>query len=90
MHIPIVPTRNEDVNRKRIVFLLHFLDGCIHFAYGVAECRERILQAIWAYPVQMHIPGAEGQASSARRPNTPTVTNPRARAGEMRTWNLLP
>jgi len=27
----------------------HFLDGCIHFAHGVAEYREGILQAIGAH-----------------------------------------
>jgi hypothetical protein len=34
------------MRRQRIVFPPHFLDGCIHFAYSVAECREGILQAI--------------------------------------------
>ena len=33
---------------QSIVFPSHFLDGCIHLAHGVAECRERILQAIGA------------------------------------------
>ena len=28
------------------MFAPHFLDGCIHFAHSVAECREGILQAI--------------------------------------------
>ena len=31
------------------VFSPHFLDGRVHFAHGVAECREGILQAIRAY-----------------------------------------
>ena len=33
------------MRRERIVPPSHFLDGCIHLAHGVAECREGILQA---------------------------------------------
>jgi len=49
VRLPLVKTaRDEDVRRQRAVFLPHFLDGCIHFAHSVAECREGILQTIGA------------------------------------------
>lgn len=38
--------RDKNVRRQRIVFAPHFVDGCIHFAHSVAECREGILQAM--------------------------------------------
>jgi hypothetical protein len=49
VHVPVVPARDENVRRQRIVVPPHFFDGCIHFAHGVAECREGILQAIGAH-----------------------------------------
>jgi len=42
--------RDKNVRRQRVVFPPHFLDGCIHVAYTLAECRERILEAIGAHP----------------------------------------
>ena len=48
-HVLVMAARDENVRRQRIVFPPHFLDGCIHFAHGVAECREGILQAIGAH-----------------------------------------
>jgi hypothetical protein len=50
---------------QRIVFPPHFLDGCIHFVHGVAECREGTLRAIGA-PKVKHRP--------LDRPNTPPVS----------------
>ena len=47
-HVLVEAARDENVRRQRIVFASHFLDGCIHFAHSVAECREGILQAIGA------------------------------------------
>ena len=49
VQIPIVPPRNEYVNCKRIVFPLHFLDRGVHFAYGLAQRRGRILQSMGAH-----------------------------------------
>jgi hypothetical protein len=43
---PVISARDEDVRRQRIVFPPHFLDGRAHFAHGVAERREGILEAI--------------------------------------------
>ena len=44
--ILVKAAREENVRRQRMMFPPHFLDGCIHFAHSVAECREGILQAI--------------------------------------------
>jgi hypothetical protein len=41
--------RDKNVRRQRIMFPPHFLDNGIHFQHSVAECREGILQAIWAH-----------------------------------------
>jgi hypothetical protein len=34
---------------ERIVFPSHFLNGFVHFAHGVAERHEAILQAVCAH-----------------------------------------
>jgi hypothetical protein len=47
-HVLVAAARDEDVRRQRIVLASHFLDRCIHFAHGVAECDEGVLQAIRA------------------------------------------
>jgi hypothetical protein len=46
VRVPAVPACHEDVNRKRIVFLPQFLDGCIYVPYSLVECRKGNLQAI--------------------------------------------
>jgi hypothetical protein len=46
VRVSILTPGYENVRGERVVVPLHFLDGCIHFAHSLAECRERILQAI--------------------------------------------
>jgi len=50
-------------------------DGRIHFAHGVVECREGILQAVWANLFICTYSGSDGQASSAGPPKRPTATD---------------
>ena len=47
--ILVKAAREENVRRQRMMFAPQFLDGCIHFAHSVAECREGILQTIGAH-----------------------------------------
>jgi hypothetical protein len=67
-HVFIKATRDKNVRRQRIVFPPHFLDGCVHFAHSIAECREGILQAIWRICSYEHNPAPKVKQSSAGPP----------------------
>jgi hypothetical protein len=58
----------------------HFLDGCIYFVHGVAECRERILQAIWGASVHMNMIWRRRSSIVRWTPKHPNCHRSRARA----------
>ena len=65
-YVLILPARNEDVGREWVTFASQFFNGRIHFAHGLIERGQSVLEARNTHAVR---PNILGQQSQAQAPN---------------------